>query len=103
MDETNTKTFFGGSWWPIAIASFVVFVFVLWLFRSTAMSMVEIWSESETFAHGFLILPISLWLVWHKRAHLAAFSPTPAPLLLVAVAGGVQVAIGVVQVVPVGR
>ncbi len=33
-------------------------------------SMVEIWSRSDTFTHGFLIAPISLWLIWRQRARL---------------------------------
>ena len=33
--------------------------------------MVGIWWRSETFAHGFLVLPISLWLVWRQRGELA--------------------------------
>ena len=36
-----------------------------------------IWSRSETFAHGFLILPISLWLVWNQREKIAQVSPRP--------------------------
>lgn len=47
----------------------------LLLFWPTAWSMVEIWTRSETFAHGFLILPISLWLVWRKRDALALIAP----------------------------
>jgi exosortase A len=47
----------------------------LLLFWPTAWSMVEIWERSETFAHGYLILPISLWLVWRKRDALALVTP----------------------------
>ena len=47
----------------------------LLLFWPTAWSMVQIWERSETFAHGYVILPISLWLVWRKRAALALVVP----------------------------
>ena len=30
-------------------------------------SMVRLWAASETFNHGFLILPIALWLAWRDR------------------------------------
>ena len=40
------------------------------IFFDTAWSMVEIWYRTGTYAHGFLILPISLWLIWEKRALL---------------------------------
>ena len=51
---------------------------VLLIFHQTAWSMVYIWSRSETFAHGFLILPISLWLIWTRRDLLVSINPRPA-------------------------
>jgi exosortase A len=29
--------------------------------------MEAIWSRSDTFAHGYLVAPISLWLIWRRR------------------------------------
>jgi len=52
---------------------------LLWLFRGTAASMVEIWSRSDTFAHAFLVPPIALALMWRKRAELAAAEVRPGP------------------------
>ena len=40
---------------------------LLVLYRGTAASMVSVWNSSETFAHGYAILPISLWLIWRRR------------------------------------
>lgn len=51
---------------------------LLLVFHETAWSMVSIWLRSDTFAHGFLILPISLWLVWKKRGQLSSLGPRPA-------------------------
>jgi len=48
----------------------LVMLLPLFVFHETALSVAEIWERSETFAHGFLILPISLWLVWRERAVL---------------------------------
>jgi len=45
---------------------------VILLLHPTFMSMVDIWERSETFAHGYVILPISLWLIWRNRQTLAA-------------------------------
>jgi len=44
---------------------------LLWflLYHETLFSMAEIWWRSETFAHGFLIFPISIYLIWRKREH----------------------------------
>lgn len=44
----------------------------------TVESMVGIWERSETFAHGFVVLPIALWLIWRQRGRVAADSPCPS-------------------------
>jgi len=51
---------------------------LLLIYRETAMSMIQIWSRSDTFAHGFLILPISIWLIWTRREFLAPVKPSPS-------------------------
>lgn len=56
------------------------------LYRDTLITMVGIWYRSETFAHGFLVLPISLWLVWRKRGELAQMEPAASPGWLAALA-----------------
>lgn len=43
----------------------------------TFYAMVEIWERSETFAHGFLIFPISAYLIWRRRRELARLTPRP--------------------------
>ncbi|KAB8061124.1 exosortase A, partial [Janthinobacterium sp. FT14W] len=62
---------------------------VVLLYHATFWSMLELWSRSQTFAHGFLIVPISCWLAWRQRARLAALAPQPAwqGLLLLATLG----------------
>lgn len=54
------------------------------LYYSTGANMVEIWNRSETFAHAWVVPPISAWLVWRRRAELASITPRPAPLWLLA-------------------
>jgi exosortase A len=51
---------------------------LLAIYSETFWSMVYIWSRSETFAHGFLILPISVWLIWTQRDLLNPVRPRPA-------------------------
>ena len=58
------------------------------LFFDTVASMVDIWLRSDTFAHGVLIIPISLWLVWRQRAELADAVARPQPWVLLLTAGG---------------
>lgn len=56
----------------------LLLVGLLWLFRDTGAAMVTIWLRSDTFAHGMLVAPITLWLVWRQREVLAALRPEPA-------------------------
>lgn len=57
------------------------------VFHDTLISMVSIWIRSETFAHGFLILPISLWLAWRMRDGFSSLPVRPQPLALLLVLG----------------
>jgi len=59
------------------------------VFWPTLFSMVEVWDRSETFTHGYLIFPISAWLIWRQRHELARLQPRPARrgLILLAAAG----------------
>ncbi|MCB1726506.1 MAG: archaeosortase/exosortase family protein, partial [Gammaproteobacteria bacterium] len=78
-------------WRSTLTACLTTFLILLALFWSTAQGMAYIWYNFETYTHGFLILPISLWLLWQKRRHLAAFSPQPTPVFLVLVFAGLAV------------
>lgn len=40
------------------------------LYHATLASMVAVWWRSETFAHGFIILPVVLFLIWRLRGTL---------------------------------
>ncbi|MBI5256422.1 MAG: exosortase A [Burkholderiales bacterium] len=55
---------------------------VVGVFHGTAADMVGIWWRSDTFAHAFVVPPISLWLAWRLRAQLAPLRPAPMPWLL---------------------
>ncbi len=66
---------------------FVLVAGVLWLvfwYRDTFMAMVEIWDRSETFAHGFVIAPISAWLIWRRRHFIdyLPFAPSLAGIVI---------------------
>lgn len=63
-------------WAPAAALAILVSLVILALFWPTAWSMVEIWERSPTFTHGYFVVPIAIWLVWHRREHLAAVVPT---------------------------
>ena len=83
----------------IALAFLAPFLF----YYATASSIVDVWNSSETFAHGYIILPISLWLIWRRRANFDALPPAPwwpaIGLLLLVGAGWMLARMGEVQVV----
>ena len=68
--------------WP-AVAILVYVLLLILVFRDTAMAMVSIWQRSETFAHAFVVPPISMWLIWRQRHVLANLVPRPVPWMLV--------------------
>lgn len=75
-------------WLPagLAIALVLLLIAVFW---PTFYSMVEVWERSETFAHGYLIFPISAWLIWRMRDELTGLQPQPdlRGLIVLAAAG----------------
>ena len=74
--------------WLILSSQLVaLLVAIIFIFHETAWSMVSIWYRSETFAHGFIILPITLWLIWEKRKFLSNLSATPEYRALILLAG----------------
>jgi exosortase A len=62
---------------PLRAAGWVTLC-VLILHLQTFASMVSIWSRDATFAHGFAIPLICLWLLWQRREALAAVTLEPA-------------------------
>ncbi|WP_347259029.1 exosortase A [Methylocaldum sp.] len=73
--------------WPAALwLTSVAVLALLGIYHSTFASMVAIWWRSETFAHGFIIFPVSIWLIWRERCELARIIPYPdyraLPLLI---------------------
>ncbi len=74
----------------------------LLFYFGTARSIVSIWNSSQTFAHGYVVGPICLWLAWRRRAELAVLPLAPwwpglgalamaGALWLLATLAGVQV------------
>jgi len=62
---------------------------IVLIYHETAASIVRLWTSSETFAHGYAIVPIVLYLIWRNRHALALIGPRHdyAGFLLLALAG----------------
>ena len=62
-------------------------------FQDALIAMEAIWRRSDTFAHGYFILPISIWLIWRDRQPLLnselAFTWWPLPFFFGGLAAGV--------------
>ena len=53
----------------------------------TLASMVDIWWHTTTYNHGFLVAPVSAYLVWRRREEVAKLMLAPALGALVPLAG----------------
>lgn len=52
---------------PAFLGVFSIFLLTWLIYLNTWESLVDIWVRSETFAHGFIVIPISLWIIWQKK------------------------------------
>ena len=64
----------------------LVIACLLLLFRGTVAEMLAAYDRSETFAHAYLVPPISLWLIWRQRFALAHLPLRPQPWIFAAIA-----------------
>jgi len=76
MEETRTSQAALADTWrlPLILTGSLI-VLLLLIYYPTTISIIHIWNTSETFTHGYLILPISIWLVWHNKHHFYGIQP----------------------------
>jgi exosortase A len=58
---------------------FSLILIVPLIYLNSTISMVDIWMVNETFTHGFLVFPLSLWLIWKKNDQLNLYQANPEP------------------------
>lgn len=85
-----------GSLPRLPVAIFLILLAAIFVaYRSTWAAMIHLWNTSDTYAHGWLIAPVSLWCLFQLRERLATCRIAPAwsglPLLL---GGGVCWSLG---------
>ncbi|MFT4940013.1 MAG: exosortase A [Paraglaciecola sp.] len=69
-------------------AFFVTMLVWGWAFWPALAEMYDTWLDSNTYTHGFLIAPISLFLIWEKKAELSNVASKlfwPAMVLLLGI------------------
>lgn len=76
-------------WIVPAVVSTALFALLGVLFYDIFASMVSTWARSATYAHGFVIVPLVLWLLWRRRdaARVANIRPDWRALVLLALLG----------------
>ncbi len=52
-------------------------------FQNTILLLIEKWSHSGTYAHGFIIFPVVLYLIWEKRTLLNQNMLAPTAVALI--------------------
>jgi exosortase len=66
-----------------ALPIFAVVVAFLVLYADAFRTLVRDWTNDDNYSHGFLIIPIALYLVWERRGELAKAPLQPSALGLV--------------------
>ncbi|MCP5244454.1 MAG: exosortase A [Burkholderiales bacterium] len=65
-----------------ALMAVLAVIGILVIYHETVGSMVATWYRSETYAHGFLIFPFVIYLIWTKRHSICAHNQQPCPMAL---------------------
>jgi exosortase A len=80
----------GSTAWRLGLTALSLSLAALALvYFDTLRSIVAIWSRSDTYVHGYFVLPISLYLIWTLREEVRKLTPRAdaRALLPLAVAG----------------
>ena len=62
---------------PVFIVLLVISL-ILGVYYEVTWSIISIWMRSETYAHGFLIFPFSIYMIWKQRHRLDALRCQPS-------------------------
>jgi exosortase A len=73
----NISKLMNPGWGQALPALLLLLATVCFVYSDTLLTMIGLWQSSETFAHAFIVPPISLWLIWRQREALLAQQPRP--------------------------
>jgi exosortase A len=77
----------GATAWKLCLSVLSLSLAALFLvYFDTFRSMASIWSRSDTYVHGYFVLPISLYLIWTLRAEVRGLTPRADARALVPIA-----------------
>jgi exosortase A len=63
------------AWIALGLSSLAL----LLLFQAEVVAAVTTWENNAAYNHGWLVLPIALWLAWGRRQRLSVLPPVPTP------------------------
>lgn len=66
---------FRPNWKPTLAAIAAILLWIGYWYWGTLEAMAQIWWRSETYAHGLIVPPIALWLIWRDRERAATQAP----------------------------
>ena len=79
----------GYRWNYCLTALVLILIWIGYCYWDTLVAMAQIWWRSDTYAHGLIVPPISIWLIWRDRARLVPLRPEPTfwfiPALIVVI------------------
>ncbi len=85
MNQTlpsNSTTQFWNSILPYLVLSFFLLLAIYW---QTLSSMLSTWWNIGTYTHGFVIFPISLWVIWTLKDSVTILTPKPTVYAVITV------------------
>lgn len=74
------------AWWVVTACVLGALAALLAFYWPTAAATIHKWNTAETYTHGFLVFPISAYLIWRKRHELKGIDARPAYAILIAFA-----------------
>ena len=74
------------------IALLLIVATAVWAYWPGLIGLLETWQSDPDYNHGFLVVPIAVWLLWQRRDRLASLDIRPSwwGLALIAAAGIVR-------------
>lgn len=66
---------------PVLATSLVILLGIYW---QTLSSMISTWWNIGTYTHGFVIFPISIWIIWTLKDSMTSVTPKSEPKAIIA-------------------
>ena len=55
----------------------LIVISILAIVWPVTRSMVDTWQHSSTYGHGYVVIPVAIWMVWRESAARASISLKP--------------------------